>query len=104
MPSKPKTLWREHSPAIINTILNLRKWEHSFLDIARILELPCSTISSIVYHESHQIDEGSPKKCPGRSPKLSACDQCHLILSVEKNPFHSLASFLTFSKSGFYIC
>ncbi|QSS55716.1 hypothetical protein I7I53_03681 [Histoplasma capsulatum var. duboisii H88] len=104
MPSKPRSLRKEHSPAIINTILNLHERKYSFLSIARILELPRSTISSIVYHEKHRKKlETSPKKRTGRPPKLSARDQRHLILSVDKNPFNPLSNFLTPSKSGHHL-
>ena len=71
MPSKPKGSRREYSSETISVILELKKSGQSHCEIAHHLEIPKSSVTTILHRETRQSDNlPKPSKQPGRPPKL----------------------------------
>ena len=101
MPSKPKGSRREYSSETISVILELKKSGQSHREIAHHLEIPKSSVITILHREARQSDNPpKPSKRPGRLPKLDYRAQRAIIRHVEKFPYDNLHALSTPSKSG----
>ena len=104
MPSKPKGSRREYSSETISVILELKKSGQSHCEIAHHLEIPKSSVTTILHWEARQSDDlPKPSKRPGRPPKLDSRAQRAIICHVEKFPHDNLHALSNPSKSGYTI-
>jgi len=83
----PKT--REYSDFERGMIIGLHKGEHSPTDISRIVQIPRTTINSII--KKYEIEGAtSPDPRPGRPPLLKDIDERHFIRTTKANNHDSL--------------
>lgn len=101
MPSKPKTVRREHSSEIISTIIALHEIHCSYAEIARQVKLTRPTVVTIVHRITRNPDASCDrKKRVGRPVKLDARARRALIRHIDRNPHENLLALATPSKSG----
>ena len=104
MPSKPKGSRREYSSETISVILELKKSGQSHREIAHHLEIPKSSVTTILHREARQSDDPpEPSKRPCRLPKLDSRAQRAIIRHVEKFPHDNLYTLSTPFKSDYTI-
>jgi hypothetical protein len=104
MPSKPKTVRREYSSKTIAIILTLDSIGYSIRQIRKENGLPKSTIHSIIRRVIHNPDSLYRKaRHTGRPFKLNERVKRQLIRFIGLNPFKTIASYSTPSKSGYLI-
>jgi hypothetical protein len=102
MPSKPKTARREHSPETIAVILALDSIGYSIRQIRKENGLAKSTIHGIIRRAVRNPDAPYRKaRRTGRPPKLDERAERRLIRFIGLNPFETIASYSTPSKSGY---
>ena len=101
MPSKPKTIRREHSAETFSTIIALHQLKKYLGQIADHLKLAKSTVTTIL-HRHTMSSEIIPlrKKRFGRPSKLDARARRQLIRHVGSFPHDNLLSLATPSKAG----
>ena len=101
MPSKPKTARREHSPETIAVILKLHALGYSSQKIADETDVPKSTVTSIIRRaDLHPNQLYRKAQRTGHPPILNKRAERRLIRFVVNNPFETLESLSTPSKSG----
>ena len=76
MPSKPKTVRREHSSEIISIVIALDRVGKSHGQIADQVEIPKSTVTKMIHRAIRNPEQPYRKsKRAGRAPKLNASSQ-----------------------------
>lgn len=101
MPSKPKTVRREHSSEAIPAILALHSTGKSHAQTADYVKIPKSTVTKLIQRVSKNPNEPYRKTKHVRRPtKLNARSQRALIRHIERHPHDNLAALGTPSKSG----
>ena len=101
MPSKPRTLRREHSSETIAVILCLHKLKKSHAQIAEHVKIPKSSVTTILHRQERNPDHPlRPTKRAGRPLKLDARARRTLIRHVERYPHDNFAALATPSKTG----
>lgn len=100
MSTKPKSSRREHSSKTIAIILTLRSLEKFFGEIATHLQLPKSTVSTIVHRLHRQKRESlCPTKRAGWPLKLNTRERRYLIRHLESNPHDNFDALTNPSKA-----
>ena len=101
MPSKPKTVRREHSGETISVVLALHSAGKSHAQIADYVKIPKSTVTRLIQRASQNPNEPYRKtKRVGRPTKLNARSQRALLRHIERFPHDNLAALGTLSRSG----
>src|SRR4051794_17115334 len=102
MPRKLKTSRREHSSETIAVILKLHSLGYTAPKISTECDgVPKSTVTSIIRRANLNPNQPYQKAHrAGRPPKLSARAERRLVRFLDQNPFETLASLSTPSKSG----
>ena len=106
MPSKLKTSRREHSSKTIPVVLKLHSLGYSATQISALsdVQIAKSTVTSIIRRARLNPDQPYRKaRRTGRPPKLDARAVRRLIRFVDQNPFETLDSLSTPSKSGYHL-
>ena len=102
MTYQPKTNRREHSEATVLTVWNLHKAGFSAPKIKLVTGLPKSTITFIIRRfKNSQNHEYKKTTRTGRPRKLNQRAERHLVRSLNQDPFATLATLSTPSKSGY---
>ncbi len=99
--SKPKGSRRKYLSEIILVFLDLKKLGQLHSEITYHLEIPKSSITTILYRKARQSDNLlKTSKQPSCFPKLDSRAQQAIIRHVEKFAYDNLYVLSTFSKSG----